>query len=377
MQVKSTAECSPLHSATLLTFIKLPFGIKTFVLSIFEWLLKTGFTDNVSTCFCRCCFNRRNRWNRLPIERTRPALKYSAAITFIIMLGCLFYLSEYYTLLLKAPKNIQRVSPYSFPRFFVKVYKFTQGTLEMKGHYMKDNITLESELKIEGMDVLLNDIKPNLLNDPKLEMATFPDQRYFQHDRNVKDVNCRLIINGDVNETMLASNYSATRPRKGALDPEDYINLTTDCAALIHKRGYVMSSLTKLEADFPIAFSLMMFRDVQQVELLLRAIYRPQNIYCIHVDKKSDDKVFKAMEGISGCFENVFLSPIRTDVRWATFSVLEPDLVCMEELFQRNKKWKYFINLTGQEFPLRTNYELVRILMTYDGANDISGTVKR
>ena len=32
------------HSAILLTFIKLPFVIKIFVLSIFEWLLKTGFT---------------------------------------------------------------------------------------------------------------------------------------------------------------------------------------------------------------------------------------------------------------------------------------------------------------------------------------------
>ena len=32
------------HSALLSTFIKLPFVFKTFVLSIFEWLLKTGFT---------------------------------------------------------------------------------------------------------------------------------------------------------------------------------------------------------------------------------------------------------------------------------------------------------------------------------------------
>ena len=31
------------HTAILLTFIKLPFVIKIFVLSIFEWLLKTGF----------------------------------------------------------------------------------------------------------------------------------------------------------------------------------------------------------------------------------------------------------------------------------------------------------------------------------------------
>ena len=32
------------HSAILCTFIKLPFVSKVFVLSIFEWPLKTGFT---------------------------------------------------------------------------------------------------------------------------------------------------------------------------------------------------------------------------------------------------------------------------------------------------------------------------------------------
>ena len=32
------------HSAILSTFIKLPFVIQIFVLSIFEWPLKTGFT---------------------------------------------------------------------------------------------------------------------------------------------------------------------------------------------------------------------------------------------------------------------------------------------------------------------------------------------
>ena len=32
------------HSAILSTFIKQPFAIKIFVLSIFEWPLKTGFT---------------------------------------------------------------------------------------------------------------------------------------------------------------------------------------------------------------------------------------------------------------------------------------------------------------------------------------------
>ena len=44
MQVKRIAECSKRASAILWNFIKLPFVIKIFVLSIFEWPLKTGFT---------------------------------------------------------------------------------------------------------------------------------------------------------------------------------------------------------------------------------------------------------------------------------------------------------------------------------------------
>jgi hypothetical protein len=31
----------------------------------------------------------------------------------------------------------------------------------------------------------------------------------------------------------------------------------------------------------------------------------------------------------------------------------------------------YYLNMAGQEFPLRTNLELVRILKLYNGTNDI------
>ena len=52
MQVKSIAECSKgKHSAILSTIIKVPFVIKTFVLSIFEWPSSTGFTVVVKVHF--------------------------------------------------------------------------------------------------------------------------------------------------------------------------------------------------------------------------------------------------------------------------------------------------------------------------------------
>jgi len=120
-----------------------------------------------------------------------------------------------------------------------------------------------------------------------------------------------------------------------------------------------------------------MFKDVEQAERLLRAIYRPQNFYCIHVDAKSDASIYSAMQGVASCFKNVHVLDMRVDVQWGYFSVLEPELICMEHLWNRSVVWRYFINLTGQEFPLRTNYELVRILQAYKGANDVDATVKR
>ena len=59
MQVESIAECSILS-----TFIKLPFSIKTFVLSIFKWPLKTGFTVH---CKVQYLNNRQMVYLKIPV----------------------------------------------------------------------------------------------------------------------------------------------------------------------------------------------------------------------------------------------------------------------------------------------------------------------
>ncbi|XP_052285132.1 beta-1,3-galactosyl-O-glycosyl-glycoprotein beta-1,6-N-acetylglucosaminyltransferase-like [Dreissena polymorpha] len=153
--------------------------------------------------------------------------------------------------------------------------------------------------------------------------------------------------------------------------------MTKNCSNFIHERGYIDHHLTEVERDFPIAFSIIMFTDIEQSERLLRAIYRPQNYYCIHVDSKTNQTIYDGMSSIASCFDNVFVTSKRFDVQWGTMTTLEPELLCMKELWNKSTLWKYFINLTGQEFPLRTNYELVRILEAYNGSNDVDGTVKR
>ena len=137
-----------------------------------------------------------------------------------------------------------------------------------------------------------------------------------------------------------------------------------------------MSNINEEEQDFPIAFSIMMYKDLELAERLLRAIYQPQNYYCIHVDKKSNKSLHRAVSAIADCFDNVFLASKTIAVHWGTFRQVKAELVCMKDMW-KYKTWKYYINLTGQEFPLKTNAELVQILTVYNGSNDIRGTLDK
>ncbi|XP_033758800.1 beta-1,3-galactosyl-O-glycosyl-glycoprotein beta-1,6-N-acetylglucosaminyltransferase-like [Pecten maximus] len=193
----------------------------------------------------------------------------------------------------------------------------------------------------------------------------FPDFRR----KSVLPLSCPLLFSGNSSEQKRAMIVKRV-PKQ--LDY--YQKQAKNCEHF--KEDYITHPLTQEEKDFPIAYSILVYKDLAQVERLLRAIYRPQNYYCIHIDLKADRNFRKTLSLIANCFENVFITKISVNVQWGTFTVLEPELVCMEELW-KYKTWKYFINLTGQEFPLRTNGELVKVLKIYNGTNDVSGTVKR
>jgi hypothetical protein len=169
-----------------------------------------------------------------------------------------------------------------------------------------------------------------------------------------------------------ASNIISSR----YLSAKEIYQETQDCPSFIAQRRYVTSPITEEEAEFPIAYSIVMYYAAGQAERLLRAIYRPQNYYCIHIDSKAGLETELPMQKLASCFDNVFVVPNPANVNWAYYGVLEAELLCMEHLI-KYKKWKYFINLTGHEFPLKSNYEIVQILKIYNGANEISNLPTR
>ncbi|KAL5005565.1 hypothetical protein ScPMuIL_016723 [Solemya velum] len=202
---------------------------------------------------------------------------------------------------------------------------------------------------------------------------------YFKIDRKVKNVNCFKLITNDSAEHYLARILELEHTAKFSKRKMRYfskLDNSSACSDFIAKSGYIMDSLTSEEEEFPLAYSIVMFKDQQQTEMLLRAIYRPQNYYCIHLDKKSHFFVKRDMVAIANCFPNVFIASQFVNVIWGGFTLLKAEMACLGDLW-KYKKWKYFINLTGQEFPLKTNYELVKILRSVEGANFVGALRNR
>ncbi|BFY97067.1 hypothetical protein BsWGS_00106 [Bradybaena similaris] len=143
----------------------------------------------------------------------------------------------------------------------------------------------------------------------------------------------------------------------------------TDCGKL-RARGFDIPT-TEAETRFPVAFSIIVYTDMQRFTRLFRAVYRSSNVYCIHVDRKSSDEFKESVHNLTSCFDNVFVPLDTIRVWWGSPSTLEAEMVCLRALWRHQVKWLMLINLTGEEFPLRTNLELVHILQIMAGRNDV------
>lgn len=187
---------------------------------------------------------------------------------------------------------------------------------------------------------------------------------------------CSAIISGDVEgkesdlEVLLAS-----RKKLNILSEDIYLNMTKDCPAYIEKRGFITVPLSEEEKDFPIAYSMVIHEKIEMFERLLRAVYTPQNIYCVHVDQKSSKEFQKAVEAIVSCFPNVFVASRLERVVYASWSRVQADLNCMKDLLNSHVQWRYMLNTCGTDFPIKTNREMVEALKALKGRNSMESEI--
>uniref|UniRef100_A0A667WRB3 Glucosaminyl (N-acetyl) transferase 4 n=1 Tax=Myripristis murdjan TaxID=586833 RepID=A0A667WRB3_9TELE len=195
-----------------------------------------------------------------------------------------------------------------------------------------------------------------------VRVSRFDDIQTFQR----YNINCSAVY--DMDPVEVGKSLVIRRTHVEEKD-DSLVNLTVDCSLFRWARGYETVYVTEEERNFPLAYSLVVHKSAWMVERLIKASYSPSNIYCIHYDKKSSAQFILAMEGLARCLPNVFIASKQESVIYAGISRLKADLNCLSDLLETEVKWKYVINLCGQDFPLRSNMELLSELRSLNGAN--------
>lgn len=181
------------------------------------------------------------------------------------------------------------------------------------------------------------------------------------------DINCTAIYHLDPVE--IGKSLEIRKKVIVDLDDDSVVSLTSDCERYIETRGYNDISVSDEELRFPLAYSLVVHKNGPMVERILRATYAPHNVYCIHYDQKSSPTFIKAMQNLARCLPNLFIASRLESVQYAHITRLNADLNCLSDLLGSNVIWKYVINLCGQDFPLKSNLELVTELKGLNGTS--------
>lgn len=188
---------------------------------------------------------------------------------------------------------------------------------------------------------------------------------------------CSAIIQGDM-DGVDSKNFGkliSGRKKTSPFSESFYLNTTKDCQSFVRDRGFLTVPLGMEERDFPVAYSMVIHEKIEMFERLLRAIYTPQNVYCVHMDQKSPKIFSEAVRAIVSCLPNVFVASKLESVIYASWSRVQADINCMEDLLKSPVRWRYLLNTCGADFPLKTNAELVRALKYLNGKNSMESEV--
>lgn len=118
------------------------------------------------------------------------------------------------------------------------------------------------------------------------------------------------------------------------------------------KRSFNLSASATIKQP-KIAYFILVHRFPKQFKRLFKAIYDPENHYLIHVDLKAEKNVMKDIREFLKDYPNAYIMKSEIVV-WGGYSMVQSELNGMKYLLSKNIKWDFFINLSGQDFPLKS-----------------------
>jgi hypothetical protein len=117
-----------------------------------------------------------------------------------------------------------------------------------------------------------------------------------------------------------------------------------------------------------LAYLLIIHRNEKQAQRLFRSIYDPENLYVFHIDAKSKPEFHQSMHQFLAAYDNVHILESE-NCRWGGFSMVHVELEAIRYLIKTGQSWDFFINLSGQDFPLKTQNQIKSFLKKNSGSN--------
>ncbi|GIP51603.1 beta-1,6-N-acetylglucosaminyltransferase [Paenibacillus vini] len=111
-----------------------------------------------------------------------------------------------------------------------------------------------------------------------------------------------------------------------------------------------------------IAYFIMAHHKPAMFLRLLNAIYAENHIYLIHIDSSADAEIHELANNLSQSNSNIRILPSRF-LSWGGWSLIQVELDALTYLLNWDSDWSYYINLSGQDFPLVRQIQLEQFLL--------------
>ncbi|PQA97243.1 glycosyl transferase [Chryseobacterium shigense] len=117
-----------------------------------------------------------------------------------------------------------------------------------------------------------------------------------------------------------------------------------------------------------IAYFIMIHHKPEVFKAMFEKIYTRDQFYLIHIDRKAKDEITDEIQMYLVRFPNVYILE-SINIVSGGFSMIQAELDAMEFLLNVSQEWDYFVNLSGEDYPLKSQNVIRQFLTLNKGRN--------
>lgn len=110
-----------------------------------------------------------------------------------------------------------------------------------------------------------------------------------------------------------------------------------------------------------IAYIILAHKYPEQLARLIHQLNTGEVSFFIHIDKKTDQKIYHQVVTLFKDFPNVYLLK-RFDSGWGSFDAVRASLEGIKSIVKTGTYFDYVIHLSGQDYPIKSNAHIKRFL---------------